>query len=72
MERELREIDRIQEIDELVSRVREIKERLGSADRIKEDSVIELDQIIEDLEKAEIALETAKVNLQDLSGFNSS
>ena len=68
MERELREINRIQEIDELVSRVREIKERLGSADRIKEDSVIELDQIIEDLEKAEIALETAKVNLQDLLG----
>ncbi len=68
MERELREIDRIQEIDELVSRVREIKERLeGSADRIKDD-VIELDQIIEDLEKAEIILETAKINLQDLLG----
>jgi len=68
LERELREIDRIQEIDELVSRVREIKERLeGSADRIKDD-VIELDQIIEDLEKAEIILETAKINLQDLLG----
>jgi exonuclease VII small subunit len=52
----------------LVSKVREIKERLeGSSDRIK-DSVIELDQIIEDLEKAEITLETAKINLQDLLG----
>lgn len=69
MERELREIDRIQEIDELVSRVREIRERLeGSVDRIEEDSVLELYQITEDLEKAEIALEAAKINLQDLLG----
>lgn len=69
MERELREIDRIQEIDELVSRVREIRERLeGSVDRIEEASVLELYQITEDLEKAEIALEAAKINLQDLLG----
>ena len=69
MERELREIDRIQEIDELVSRVREIRERLeGSVDRIEEASVLELYQITEDLETAEIALEAAKINLQDLLG----
>lgn len=59
----------IEELEKLIQRLEGVRGRITKdADALKDEAHL-LDQIIENLEEAEIFLRTAKVNLKDFIDF---